>query len=52
MASETEIAEWIRANIDFGAYRNKMQAMGDIMRHFGNKADGHTVKSVLQELPG
>ena len=50
MASETEIAEWIRTNIDFSAYRNKMQAMGDIMRHFGDKADGGTVKTVLQDM--
>ncbi len=50
MASESEIAEWIRANIDFADYKNKMQAMGDIMRHFGSKADGNTVKKVLQEM--
>jgi len=50
MASENEIAEWIRANIDFTAYKNKMQAMGDIMRHFGSNADGNTVKKVLQEM--
>ena len=35
MASEEEIRRWIEANIDFSAYKNKMQAMGDIMRHFG-----------------
>ncbi len=51
MASETEIAEWIRANIDLQSYKNKMQAMGDIMRHFGSSADGNTVKKVLQDLP-
>jgi uncharacterized protein len=50
MASEPEIAEWIHANIDFTAYKNKMQAMGDIMRHFGGKADGNTVKKVLQGM--
>jgi len=50
MASESEIAEWIRANIDFADYNNKMQAMGDIMRHFGSNADGNTVRKVLQEI--
>lgn len=50
MASEGEIAEWIHANIDFAGYKNKMQAMGEIMRHFGSKADGNTVKKVLQEM--
>lgn len=50
MVSETEIAEWIQANIDLQSYKNKMQAMGDIMRHFGSSADGNTVKKVLQGL--
>lgn len=50
MASEREIAEWIRANIDFAVYKNKMQAMGDIMRHFDSNADGNTVKKVLQGM--
>ena len=50
MVSESEIAAWIRANIDVTTYKNKMQAMGDIMRHFGSKADGNTVKKVLQEI--
>jgi uncharacterized protein YqeY len=50
MVSESEIAAWIRANIDFTAYKNKMQAMGDIMRHFGSSADGNTVKKVLQKI--
>ena len=47
-ASETDIEAWIRANIDFSGYGNKMQAMRDIMRHFGSRADGNTVKSILQ----
>jgi uncharacterized protein YqeY len=50
MASEAEIAEWIAANIDLTGYKNKMQAMGDIMRHFGGSADGNTVKKVLQGM--
>jgi uncharacterized protein YqeY len=50
MVSETEIADWIGANIDLKGYKNKMQAMGDIMRHFGSKADGNLVKKVLQSM--
>jgi uncharacterized protein len=50
MASETEITEWIRANIDLQGYKNKMQAMGDIMRHFGSNADGAMVKKILQRM--
>ncbi len=48
MAGEAEIREWIAANVDFGAYKNKMQAMGSIMAHFGASADGNLVKKVLQ----
>ena len=50
MATEKEIGHWIAANIDFSAYKNKMQAMGTIMAHFGASADGNTVKQVLQSL--
>lgn len=50
MAGEEEIRTWIGANIDFSAYKNKMQAMGPIMQHFGDRADGATVKKVLQEM--
>lgn len=50
MASETDIADWIQANIDLTGYKNKMQAMGDIMRHFGPNADGKTVQKILQDM--
>ena len=50
MASEDEIRSWISANVDFSAYKNKMQAMRDIMAHFGSRADGNTVKTVLQSF--
>ena len=48
MVSEAEIEAWIREHIDFGRYKNKMQAMGEIMRHFGEGADGNQVKAILQ----
>ena len=50
MATRDEIGQWISANIDFSAYKNKMQAMGTIMAHFGASADGNTVKQVLQNF--
>ena len=50
LATDDEIRAWISANIDFSRYKNKMQAMGEIMKHFGARADGNRVKSVLQRL--
>ena len=50
MASEAEIHEWIKHNIDFGQFKNKMQAMGSIMKHFGATADGNSVKKILQQM--
>ena len=50
MTTEEEIAEWIKGNIDFAQFKNKMQAMGPIMAHFGASADGNTVKKVLQRF--
>ena len=50
MATRDDIHRWIAANIDFSAYKNKMQAMGPIMAHFGASADGNVVKQVLQSF--
>jgi uncharacterized protein len=50
MATEDEIRQWIAGHVDFSAYKNKMQAMGSIMAHFGAAADGNTVKRVLQSI--
>ena len=50
MASREEIAEWIEENIDFSQFKNKMQAMGTIMKHFGKLADGATVKDILSKM--
>ena len=49
MASRAEIMAWISDNIDFSEYKNKMQAMGSIMKHFGKQADGKMVNQILQE---
>jgi len=43
-----EIEAWIEENIDFSQYKNKMQAMGTIMKHFGKTADGKLVNQILQ----
>ena len=48
MAGSEEIVRWITENINFADYKNKMQAMRDIMAHFGSGADGNQVKEILQ----
>ena len=50
MASREEIVAWIKENIDFSQYKNKMQSMGTIMKHFGKTADGKQVNQILQEM--
>ena len=49
MASREEIAVWIKANIDFSQFKNKMQAIGPVMKHFGKLADGKQVNQILRE---
>jgi len=50
MATEEEITAWIHQNIDFSQFKNKMQAMGLIMNHFGATADGSFVKKIIQRM--
>ncbi|MBU0988409.1 MAG: GatB/YqeY domain-containing protein [Proteobacteria bacterium] len=50
MATEAEIKNWIEQHIDFSAFKNKMQAMGQIMKHFGATADGNIVKQILGQM--
>jgi uncharacterized protein YqeY len=45
-----EIRSWISENIDFDQFKNKMQAMGPIMKHFGSTVDGNQVKQILQSI--
>ena len=49
MVSREDIEAWIQDNIDFAQYKNKMQAMGTIMKHFGKAADGKLVNEILKE---
>lgn len=50
MATEEEITAWINENIDFSQFKNKMQAMGLVMKHFGATADGNFVKNIIQKM--
>ena len=49
MVDRAEIVAWIKTNVDFSQYKNKMQAMGIIMKHFGKTADGRQVNQILRE---
>jgi hypothetical protein len=49
MASRPEIETWIKENIDLAGYKNPIQAMGPVMKHFGKLADGNLVKQILQK---
>lgn len=49
-AGEAEIEAWIREHVDFSRYGNKMQAMREIMQHFGARADGNAVKGILGRM--
>ena len=50
MATTEEITAWIQTHLDLSQFKSPMQAMGPIMKHFGKRADGNTVKQLLQEL--
>jgi len=45
-----EIADWITENVDFGSLRNKMQAVGLVMKHFGSTTDGKMVKDIIANM--
>jgi len=49
MASIPEIEAWIKETIDLTGYKNPIQAMGPVMKHFGKLADGNLVKRILQK---
>jgi hypothetical protein len=49
LVTREEIEAWIKENINFSQYKNKMQAMGTIMKHFGKTAEGKQVNRILQE---
>ena len=49
MINREEITSWIKENIDFARYKNKMQAIGPVMKHFGKLADGKLVNQILKD---
>jgi hypothetical protein len=49
MIDTEEITIWIKDNIDFSQFKNKMQAIGPVMKHFGKLADGKVVNQILKE---
>ncbi len=49
MVTQEEIKQWIKENIDFSNFKNSMQAMGIIMKHYGKLADGNLVKKILKD---
>jgi len=50
MATSREIEQWIKENIDLSKFNSPMQAMGNVMKHFGTLADGNQVKEVLKNM--
>ena len=50
MVTSEDIEAWIKDNIDFSTFKSPMQAMGNVMKHFGKLADGNQVKAVLQKM--
>ena len=49
MIDKEEITTWIKENVDFSQYKNKMQAIGPVMKHFGKLANGKLVNQILKE---
>jgi len=47
--SEEELLMWISNHIDFSSLKNKMQAIGIIKNHFGTKADGKMISSIIKD---
>jgi uncharacterized protein YqeY len=46
--TEEELIQWIKDNVDFSKFKNKIQAMGIIMKEFSSM-DGNFVRKVLTE---
>jgi len=47
--TEEEVVGWIKNNVDFSGLKNKMQAVGITMKHFGTAVDGNTIKDIIQK---
>lgn len=47
--SEDEIINWIKENIDFNNFKNKMESIKIIINNFGNKVDGKIISKIIRE---
>lgn len=47
---EKDVEKWIAENVDFSKFKNNIQAMGMVMKHFGNSADGNMVRQVISKF--
>jgi uncharacterized protein YqeY len=50
MVGEETIRDWILDNIDFSDFKKPIMAMKFIMEHFGDSADGGTVRAVIAQV--
>lgn len=48
--SKDEVIAWIKENIDFSQFKNKMQATGIVLKHFGSRVDGKVVSSIIKDV--
>ena len=48
--TKEEVVDWIKNNIDFSKFKNKMQAMKPIMSEFVGIVNGNTVKQILEDI--
>jgi uncharacterized protein YqeY len=49
MATEEEIRNFLKT-VDFSQFKNKMQAIGVVTKHFNGNVDGNLVKSIVMEM--
>ena len=45
-----DVKSWIKENIDFSKFKNKMQSMKPIMDEFSGRIDGRIVKDLIQSM--
>jgi len=45
-----EILKWVETNIDFSKFKNRNQATGVVLKHFGTSTSGDIVKEVLSSM--
>ena len=50
MAAPDEIEHWILRNVDFSKLKNPMQAVGEVKKEFGARADGRIVKDIVKRV--